>query len=66
MKLLAIVNGASAGGKTARRWPEIEQALRSAGVEFDAVFTEGPAHASELAVEALGSGREAISSSGRW
>ena len=39
MKLLAIVNGASTGGKTARRWPEIEQALRSAGVEFDAVFT---------------------------
>lgn len=64
MKLLAIVNGASAGGKTAKRWPEIEHALRSAGVEFDAVFTEGPAHASELAAEALASGRQAIAACG--
>lgn len=64
MKLLAIVNGASAGGRTGKRWPQIEAALKAAGVEFDAVFTEGPGHAVDLVIEALGAGRELIGACG--
>lgn len=62
--MLAIVNGASAGGRTAKKWPELAQALRDAGAEFDVAFTEGPGHASELVVEALGAGRETIAACG--
>lgn len=64
MKLLAIVNGASAGGKTGKRWPQIEAALQSNGIEVEARFTEGVGHASELVTEALGQGHEAIASCG--
>jgi YegS/Rv2252/BmrU family lipid kinase len=64
MKLLAIVNAASAGGRTGRRWPQIEAALRTAGVDFDAVFTEGPGHAAELTIEALSAGRQLIGACG--
>lgn len=64
MKLLTIVNGASAGGKTGKRWPQIEAALKSAGIDVEARFTEGRGHASELVVDALSEGRDAIASCG--
>jgi len=48
---LVIVNPRSADGSTGRRWPEIERRLRAAISSFDAVFTERPNHATELARE---------------
>lgn len=64
MNLLAIVNGASAGGKTGKRWPQIADALKAAGVDYDAVFTEGPGHATQLVLDAIDTGRDAIASCG--
>jgi YegS/Rv2252/BmrU family lipid kinase len=46
---LVIVNPRSANSSTGRRWPEIESRLRSVLSTFDAVFTEHPNHATELA-----------------
>jgi YegS/Rv2252/BmrU family lipid kinase len=46
---LVIVNPCSANGSTGRRWPEIERRLRATLSSFDAVFTERPNHATELA-----------------
>lgn len=63
-KLLAIVNGASAGGKTAGRWPAVEAALAAAGVEVEVAFTEAPGHAGEIAAEAAAAGRSAIAACG--
>jgi YegS/Rv2252/BmrU family lipid kinase len=46
---LVIVNPRSANGSTGRRWAEIERRLRATLPAFDAVFTERPNHATELA-----------------
>lgn len=64
MSMLVIVNSASAGGRTAGRWPRIEAALRDAGVQFDHVFTEARGHAIELTLEALSAGRTTIAACG--
>lgn len=64
MSLLAIVNGASAGGKTGRRWPEIERALAATGIELETRFTEGRGHAIELVGEALAEGRNELAACG--
>jgi YegS/Rv2252/BmrU family lipid kinase len=64
MSLLAVVNAASAGGRTGRRWPEIAAALDGAGVEFEVAFTEGPGHATELVEKALAAGRTQVASCG--
>ena len=48
-----IVNPMAGGGTVRRRWPEIETQLRSAGINFDAVFTEGKYHAAALAEQAI-------------
>lgn len=64
MTMLAIVNGASAGGKTAARWAAIEAALANASIAVEAVFTEGPGHATELACEAVSAGRDKLACCG--
>jgi YegS/Rv2252/BmrU family lipid kinase len=46
---LVIVNPRSANGSTGRRWAEIDRRLRAALPAFDAVFTERPNHATDLA-----------------
>ena len=46
---LVIVNPRSANSSTGRRWAEIERRLHAAVPVFDAVFTERPNHATELA-----------------
>lgn len=62
---LFIVNPASGGGKTCkRRWPEVEGLLRERGTPFDAVLTERPGHAVELAEAAVREGRSLIVSVG--
>lgn len=64
MKLLVIVNGASAGGRSAKRWPQVERALAAAGIEVSASFTEGPGHATELTEQALATGHRELASFG--
>lgn len=50
--LLLIVNPRSANGSTGRRWPAIQDKLRSLLPPFDAAFTERPGHAAAIAQEA--------------
>ncbi len=45
IRTLVVVNPASAGGRTMRRWPEIARALRSNGIVFDVHLTAGPGDA---------------------
>ncbi|MDH7577405.1 MAG: diacylglycerol kinase family lipid kinase [Bacillota bacterium] len=49
---LCVVNPAAGRGRTARLWPEIARAMRSAGLHYRVVFTEAPGHGTELAREA--------------
>jgi diacylglycerol kinase (ATP) len=51
-----LVNPASAGGSTARRWPEIAHQAANAGLVGDAFFSEHPGHLGELAREAVKGG----------
>jgi diacylglycerol kinase (ATP) len=52
---LVIVNPASANGSTGQRWPEIERMLRQHwSNDFDAVVTEAPNHATDIAWQAAG------------
>jgi diacylglycerol kinase (ATP) len=61
---LVIVNPASAGGRTGRRWPATAAALREAGLEFDSVLTKEAAHATELARDAVRSGQPLVVAAG--
>jgi YegS/Rv2252/BmrU family lipid kinase len=59
-----IVNPASSNGKTLRRWPRIEHALRESLGDLDARLTEGPGDATHFAREALESGADLVVSVG--
>jgi YegS/Rv2252/BmrU family lipid kinase len=59
-----IVNPASSNGKTLRRWPGIERALREGLGELEARLTEAPGHAIRLTREALDGGAELVVSVG--
>ncbi len=54
--LFAIINGAAGGGRARPRADLALGALRDAGVDVVARFTEGPGHATELAAEAAADG----------
>jgi diacylglycerol kinase (ATP) len=50
MKTLLIVNPASADGATGRRWPTLrDMAQRALGPTFEAVLTDAPGHATQIA-----------------
>lgn len=51
-----IVNPASGGGRTARRWPRLAAELRRLGVEFSVAATSAPGHATAIAREAIARG----------
>jgi YegS/Rv2252/BmrU family lipid kinase len=51
-----IVNPRSSGGRTAKRWPALQAALKRAGVECEARFTTAPGEATLLARAALREG----------
>jgi len=51
--VLAVVNPASAGGATRRRWPAIRAALREAGVDAGVHLTTAPGDATEAVRAAL-------------
>ena len=55
-----IVNPASQGGATRRRWPAIEATLRKELGEFTTAFTERAGHATELARAALHNGSKLV------
>ncbi len=51
-----LVNPASAGGSTAKRWPEIAHEAAEAGLVGDALISEHPGHLGELARDAVKAG----------
>jgi YegS/Rv2252/BmrU family lipid kinase len=55
-RTFAVVNPASAAGRTGKRWPELASRLRSRVGEFSVAFTEAPGQATELARAALRDG----------
>ena len=57
---LVIVNPASAGGKTERRWPDLRAALDAAGIAFSVHPTAGPGDATVAARDALRGGVQRI------
>jgi diacylglycerol kinase (ATP) len=55
-----IVNPAAGAGKSARRWLEVRDCLKSRGFPFEHRFTEAPGHAAELAREAFADSCETV------
>ena len=51
-----IINPVAGGGVTLKRWPQMSELLKGAGLTFDHDFTEGPGHAIQLAGEAVEKG----------
>ena len=64
MTIKIIHNPYSARWRSSKRWPEAEQALRTAGIDYDLTQTEGPGHAIELAADAVLKGYPAIIAAG--
>jgi diacylglycerol kinase (ATP) len=54
--LVFLVNPASANGSTGRRWAELQNRARAAGLEGQARLSERPGHLAELAEEVARSG----------
>jgi diacylglycerol kinase (ATP) len=54
--LVFLVNPASANGSTGRRWPELREEARAAGLDGEARLSERPGHLAELAEEAAREG----------
>lgn len=59
-RALLVMNPASAGGRTHRKWPKIASALRAAGVTFDLHRTTAPGDATRAVRSALGGGYRSI------
>jgi len=63
-EILLIVNPSAGRGLAGRRWPAFGSTLRAAGVEFDEELTHRPGQATELAREAVISGRPIVGAVG--
>jgi YegS/Rv2252/BmrU family lipid kinase len=59
-----IVNPIAGAGKTAKKWPQIMDLLKSIGLHFEHDLTEAPGHARELAESAAKKGYELVVSVG--
>jgi YegS/Rv2252/BmrU family lipid kinase len=55
-----LVNPASAGGSTGKRWPEIAHRAAARGLVGDALISESAGHMTELAARAAASGAERL------
>ena len=55
-KVVFLVNPASAGGTTGRRWPELAHRAASLGLVGDALISEEPEHLTHLAEQAVRGG----------
>jgi diacylglycerol kinase (ATP) len=58
--MLLVVNPAAAGGRLGRQWPRLHARLRAVGFDPPLVFTEAPAHATQLAAEAVKRGETVV------
>jgi YegS/Rv2252/BmrU family lipid kinase len=63
-RTLVIVNPASAGGRTLRRWPALRWALREAGVPHDVHHTTAPCDATMVTRSALEAGYTRVVAAG--
>ncbi|HEV2953632.1 MAG TPA: diacylglycerol kinase family protein, partial [Candidatus Dormibacteraeota bacterium] len=63
-EILIIVNPASSGGRTGRRWDAMAGRLKAAGVDFQAVLTTRPNEATEIARAAVLEGRGLVAAAG--
>lgn len=52
--ILVIYNPVAGRGRVREYWPQVEQALRKAGVSFDSVATSAPLDGIQIATEAAG------------
>ncbi len=59
-KAVFLVNPASDGGATGRRWPELARRASARGLEGDVLFSERPHHLRELASRVAGQGAELV------
>ncbi|MDZ7729423.1 MAG: YegS/Rv2252/BmrU family lipid kinase [Dehalococcoidia bacterium] len=57
---LYIVNFQSGGGRTARRWPRIREAIESRGIGGDITVTEAPGGGYDLAANGVDAGYDTI------
>jgi len=64
LRTFVVVNPASAGGSTRRRWDRIARTLSRSIGSFESAFTEAPRHATSLTREGLKAGYELIVSVG--
>lgn len=55
-----IVNPAAAGGRLGREWPKLQRRLEELGLECTPIFTEAPAHATELAARVAAAGARRV------
>ena len=62
--VLVVVNPASGGGRTAKRWPEVASVLAGTGLDCQAVFTAGPGDATRIARQGVREGRALIVAAG--
>ncbi len=60
LRVRAIVNPRSGGTRTAKRWPQVEQAMQEVFEQLSVVRTDGPGAATRLAREALDEGMELV------
>jgi len=61
---LIIVNPASAGGQTGRRWPGVADRLRASGLDFDVAPTSCGGEAESLSRQAVREGRSLVVAAG--
>ncbi len=59
-KTVFLVNPASAGGSTGRRWPEIAHRAAARGLAGDALISQSAGHMSDLAAQAVARGAERL------
>ena len=59
-----IINPNAGAGRTAKKWPQIKELLKSIGLRFEHDLTEAPGHAIELAKSAAKKGYELVVSIG--
>ena len=63
-EILVVVNPASAGGATGRRWPAVAEKLRAEGLNFEVALTEAPGEATDIARAAIQASRPLVVAAG--
>lgn len=64
MKTMVILNPYAGRWSALQRKPDAEQALHSAGIDYELVMTEGPEHGTRLAAQAVKDGYQRIIAAG--